>query len=100
MDQVQVHKNKMLRGQVLRTLALFYPSPVSIANIKTSLMQRGMFSGSDVSKVLEYLSDEKKGYIKISEGKLKNFEDDDMVKLTSVGVDLIEGTLCDPGVEV
>lgn len=98
MDQVQVAKNKMMRGQVLRTLALFYPSQVSIGSIKNSLLTRGLTISKDTSKILHYLKGKK--YINITEGGLKDIEDDDLIELTAKGVDLVEGTIDDPGVDI
>lgn len=98
MDQVEVMKNKRLRGQVLRTLTLFYPSKVDVSGVKSGLLTRGMVISADISKVLHYLKD--KGYIKTSESKITEFEDSDLVELTAKGVDLIEGTITDAGVDI
>lgn len=98
MDQVEVMKNKRLRGQVLRTLTLFYPSKVDVSGVKSALLTRGMIISADISKVLHYLQD--KGYIKTSESKITEFEDSDLVELTAKGVDLIEGTIADAGVDI
>lgn len=97
-DGVQVTKNKMLRGQFLRTAALFYPTPISLKNIKTSLVTAGMNAAADVTKVISYLED--KGYITYTQGCIQGFEDDDLIKLTAKGVDLLEGTIDDPGVDI
>lgn len=97
-DGVQIARNKMLRGQFLRTIVLFYPSPISLKNLKTSLLAKGMTVEADVAKVVSYLQD--KGYIRFTPGKIPEFEDDDMVELTAKGVDLLEGTIADPGVEI
>lgn len=97
-DGVQVTRNKMLRGQLLRTIALFYPAPVSVKHIKTSLLTKGMSVEADVTKVVHYLQD--KGYIRCTPGCIQGFEDDDTIELTAQGVDLIEGTISDPGVDM
>ena len=97
-DGIQVTKNKMLRGQFLRTIALFYPSPISIKQLKISLVSKGMTVDADVSKIASYLTD--KEYIRVIQGCIQGFEDDDMVELTAKGVDLIEGTITDPGVDM
>jgi hypothetical protein len=98
MDQVQVVKNKMMRGQVLRTLALFYPSPITISNLKSALITRGMTLTADTTKVLHYLADKK--YIKVTKGNLAEIEDDDLIELTASGVDLLEGSVDDLGVDI
>jgi hypothetical protein len=98
MNQTEVMKNKMLRGQVLRTLTLFYPSPVDVSGIKSALLTRGLLITADITKVLYYLKD--KQYINISKSTITEIEDSDLVELTAKGVDLIEGTIDDPGVEI
>jgi len=97
-NQTDVMKNKMLRGQVLKTLTLFYPAPVDISNIKTALMTRGYIITADSMKVLHYLQD--KGYIRMTENKIQDIDDSDLVELTAKGVDLIEDTIEDAGVVV
>ncbi|WP_427340619.1 hypothetical protein [Caloranaerobacter sp. DY30410] len=97
-DQTQVMKNKRMRGQILRTLTLFYPSSTSVREVKTALITRGMTAGADVTKYLCYLED--KGYIRRNDGMLKDVEDDDQIELTAKGIDLIEGTIEDPGVMI
>lgn len=98
MNQTEVLKNKIMRGQILRTLVLFYPSPVDIGGLKTAMLTRGALHTADMTKVLHYLED--KEYIRLTEGKLQELCDSDLVELTAAGVDLIEGTTTDAGVEV
>ena len=96
MDEVRIIKNKQLRGQIMRTMSLFYPDRVMVTNLKSSLMVRGLNDVSETYNHLHYLKD--KGYIRVSEGLSKELKDDDLVEMTSRGVDLIEGTIDDPGV--
>lgn len=98
MDHTEIMKNKMLRGQILRALSLFYPSPVDVNGIKASLATRGMFVSADVLKPLHYLED--KGYINIDEPKIMEIKDSNLIGLTAKGIDLIEGTIDDPGVDI
>lgn len=98
MEQTEVIKNKMLRGQILRTLTLFYPSPVDVNGIKSALLTRGMFVSADILKPLHYLED--KQYIKISEAKISDLKDSDLIGLTAKGIDLMEGTIEDLGVDI
>lgn len=97
-NQNEVLKNKMMRGQVLRTLTLFYPAPVCLGNLKTALISRGIMLTADTTKIIHYLQD--KQYIKISKPNIQEIEDDDLIELTSKGIDLIEGTIEDAGVEL
>lgn len=91
-------KNKILRGQVLKTLTLFYPDAVDVSGIKSGLMARGIIVTADSMKTLHYLQD--KGYIRITASKIQDLEDGDLIELTAKGVDLIEDTIQDPGVVI
>lgn len=97
-EQTEIMKNKMLRGQILRALSLFYPSPVDVNGIKASLATRGMFVSADVLKPLHYLKD--KGYVNVNEPNIMEIKDSNLVELTAKGIDLIEGTIDDPGVDI
>lgn len=96
MDEVQTTRNKMYRGQVVKTLGFFYPDPMTVEDLKGALIARGISITADTVKVLHYLAD--KEYIRIKEGGNSEFKDDDIVHLTAKGIDLIEATIIDPGV--
>jgi hypothetical protein len=97
-NQTQVMKNKIYRGQLLRTLTLFYPNPVDISSLKTALMTRGIVVTAEISNILHYLQD--KQYIRVTEGRIVDLSDSDLIELTAKGVDLMECTITDPGVDV
>lgn len=96
MDEKQTTKNKMYRGQVIKTLGFFYPDPMSVEDLKGALIARGITITADTLKVLHYLAD--KEYIRLKESGSREFDDDDIVELTAKGVDLLEATIIDPGV--
>lgn len=96
MDEVQTTRNKMYRGQVVKTLGFFYPDPMTVEDLKGALIARGISIAADTVKVLHYLAD--KEYIRIKEGGSSEFKDDDIVHLTAKGIDLLESTIIDPGV--
>ena len=98
MIQTEIIKNKMMRGKILRTIALFYPSPMDIKDLKTSLMSRGVQLTADINKLLHYLQD--KGYIKMSVPEICEVSDDTLVELTAKGIDLLEDSIKDPGVDI
>lgn len=100
--EVQVMKNKRLRGQVLRTLVLFYPSPVDVGTLKSALITRGISASAETASVLSYLADENRKYIRVkTKGENMNeIQDSDLVELTADGIDLIEGTQSDAGVDM
>jgi hypothetical protein len=96
MDETQVLKNKQMRGQIIRTLALFYPDATSVSNVRSALITKGVTSTGEMDKHLVYLEDKK--YITVNAGLIKDAKDDDMINLTAKGVDLVEETIKDPGV--
>lgn len=96
MDETQALKNKQMRGQLLRTLALFYPDTSTVSNIRAALITRGITSTGEMNKHLTYLED--KEYIRVKDGYIKDAKEDDIVTLTAKGIDLVEGTINDPGV--
>jgi len=79
----------------MRILVLFYPSPVSVKDLKLSLMEYGINNQADTSKHLFYLED--KCYLTCSEGFVSEFNDDNLVTITAKGIDLVEGTIGDDG---
>ena len=76
---------------------------IGVENLYTVLriVGGGMIFSPDISKYLDYLADG--GYIEFS-GKRVNaynvYRKDGVVQLTKKGVDLVEGTIEDPGVDV
>lgn len=96
MEQIQVEKNRAQRGKIVRTLGLFYPDPMELSTLKTSLIQSGQINVAETEKHLHYLKG--KDYITMNDGFIKETTEDDLICLTSKGVDLVEGTIADPGV--
>lgn len=96
MDRIQSEKNKAQRGKIIRTLGLFYPDPMELSALKSTLIQSGQINVAETEKHLHYLKG--KDYITMDDGFLKDTTEDDLICLTSTGVDLVEGTIDDPGV--
>lgn len=92
-ERKNVMLNKQYRGQVLRVLALFYPTKVSYRQIKLSLLEYGITSAADIKKHIEYLKD--KEYLRVE--RASEITDEDMILMTAKGVDLVEGTIFDDG---
>lgn len=91
--ETKVRLNKQYRGQIMRTVARFYPTPITVKQIKLSLEEYGIRYKADIYKHLFYLED--KGYIKIKE---ETKDRDGLITITSLGIDLIEGTIEDNGI--
>ncbi len=96
-DDVQAMKNKIFRGRVLRTLDNYYPKAIELREVKATLQSGGMTVISDIYRIIDYLID--KGYVKSLDGS-EMLADDDLVKLTAKGIDLLENTINDEGVNV
>jgi len=77
----------------MRTVARFYPTQITVRQIKISLEEYGINYKADVDKHLFYLKD--KGYITIEEATKSKEE---LILITADGIDLIEGTIEDGGV--
>ena len=64
-------------------------------------MASGLIISPDISKYLDYLNGA--GYIEFTQDKVTAYtaySKDAVVKLTKKGIDLVEGTIEDPGVDV
>lgn len=101
MQEQEVSKNKAVRGYIIRSLAKGHQNTLLVRQITNALVGDGIIFSPDISKHLEYL--EEAGYIAFT-GKTANaynaYRRDAVIKLTRRGVDLVEGTIDDPGVDV
>ncbi|MGP1598955.1 hypothetical protein [Peptoanaerobacter stomatis] len=88
--------NKKYRGEVMRVLALFYPTPITVKQIKLSLLEYGITNGADVSKHLQYLFD--KNYIMLDKEFAEDFREEHLLRMSPTGVDLIEGSIDDDAI--
>lgn len=95
MTEREIKLNKQYRAQIMRIVAMFYPTPTTVKNIKLGLLEYGMTNQTEISKYLYYLSD--KGYIKYSGSTAKGIEDNELIHITADGIDLVEGTTTDDG---
>ncbi len=89
----QVMRNKKMRGQIMRTLAIFYPDPVMVCDLKVALITRGANSVAELERHLKYLEDAE--YIHLKDGLDKTVRDDDLIEITAAGVKLLEGDIED-----
>lgn len=98
MEELEVFRAKILRGQIIVKLYSTYGEDISLNVLKGMLRYIGDCRESDIKKALYYLGGENKRYI-----KLKLNEDnymDSQVWLTPAGVNLAEGDLEDVGVNL
>jgi DNA-binding PadR family transcriptional regulator len=92
----RIKNRKRLRGYILKALHLFYPSPALVESLQTSMLATYIPESVDIKPYLHYLAD--RGYIEIKKTSTDFGLPLTHVKLTSRGVDVLEGTITDPGV--
>ena len=80
----------------MRVLALFYPTPISVKQVRLALLEYGITNGADVSKHLQYLLD--KNYIIVDKEFSEDFKEEHVLRLSPTGIDLIEGTIEDDAI--
>ena len=97
----EVAKNKAIRGYIIRALTRGNQNAILVRQLTNALVADGMIFSPDISKYLDYLADG--GYIEFSDKKVNAYNvyrKDGVIQLTKKGVDLVEGTIEDPGVDV
>lgn len=99
MDQKEILKNRQYRGQIMRIVAMFYPAPVTVKQLKLALQEYGLLYTADIDKHIHYLADDsdKKNppYIRREDGFISELADDDKIYITKAGIKLIEGSIQD-----
>ena len=99
--EMQAEQNKAIRGFILRALVRGNNYTLLCRQLSNLLSTRNMIISPDIGEHLQYL--EKKGYIEFTDRKITSinaYRNDAAVQLTPKGVDLVEGTEEDPGVDV
>ena len=85
----------------IRALAKGNQNTLLVRQITNALVADGLIFSPDISKHLEYL--EEAGYIVFTNraaNAYNAYRKDAIIKLTKRGVDLLESTIDDPGVDV
>lgn len=90
--------NKQARGYILKVCKISYPQPVGSNVLDVCLVDAGMTtSPTQLEGYIKYL--EERGYVTMKEAGLSLLGTTLLlVNLTAKGIDLLEGTLDDPGV--
>lgn len=94
-------QNKAIRGYIVRSLVKGPQNRLPVKQISNVLIQTGMIISPDISKYLDYLHEA--GYIEFAPEKITAYTayaKDAIVKLTRKGVDLVEQTIDDDGVDI
>lgn len=101
MEEMEVGRNKAIRGYIVRSLAKGNANALLVRQITNALVADGLIYSPDISKHLEYLG--AGGYIEFTDRAVNAYNayrKDAVIKLTKQGVDLVEGTIDEPGVDV
>lgn len=97
----EVKQNKAIRGYIVRALAKGASNTMLVRQITNALLADNLITVPDISKQLAYLADG--GYIEFIDRTVNSYNvyrKDGAVQLTKKGVDLVENTIDDPGVDV
>lgn len=97
--RLQASQNKHIRGQLLMLLEQTHPNPTLTDSIASVLMESGLIAGTDIATHVEYLRD--RGYVTVTNmPSARKDAATQYLKLTSAGIDLLEETTTDAGVEL
>lgn len=97
----QVEQNKAIRGYIMRALVRGNQNTLLCKQIVNALINDGLIISPDISKHLDYLKE--KGYIQFVSKNVNSYNvyrNDGAIHITAKGVDLIEDTISDPGVDI
>lgn len=101
LTEQEIKQNKAIRGYIVRALAKGSNNSLLVRHITNALLADNLITVPDISKQLSYLVDG--GYIEFTDKKVTAYtayRKDAVIRLTKDGVDLVEGTMDDPGVDV
>ncbi len=101
---MQIIENRRVRGCILRWLLKEYPRALKVGAITKALLGSRDINSPDIAVYLDYL--EGKEYIAVFKNEkeerspLDAYTEEMLVKLEWRGMDLLEGAMDDPGVDI
>ena len=101
LERDEVRQNKAVRGYIIRSLVKGTRNTLCVRQLSNTMIAAGIIISPDIGKYLDYLEDA--GYIEFTDEKITSYTayaEDAMVRLTKEGVDLVEGTIEDAGVDI
>ena len=101
MTEQEIRQNKAIRGYIVRALAKGNQNSLLVRQITNALLADNLITVPDISKQLSYLQEA--GYVTFTDRSVNAYNayrKDSIIKLTRKGVDLVEGTINDPGIDV
>lgn len=99
--QNTILRNKAIRGYIMRSLAKGHNNTLLCRQLVNVMINDSIIVSPDIAKHLDYLVEKK--YIEFTNKKVNSYTayaDDATLRLTATGVDLIEGTTEDAGVDI
>jgi hypothetical protein len=100
-NELEVSRNKAIRGYIIRSLVKGHQNTLLLRQITNALIADGMIVSPDIGKHLDYLKEgEYIAFVDKTVTAYTAYRKDAVIKLTKKGVDLVEGTIDDPGVDV
>lgn len=100
-EMQEVQQNKAIRGYIVRCLIKGSNNAAITKHISNALFVQGMIYSPDIRKYIDYLVNG--GYVEFADRNVKaytSYAEDAVIRLTNKGVNLAEGTITDPGVEI
>ena len=100
-ERAEVKRNKAVRGYIIRCLVKGFNNSALTRQVSNAMIASGLIISPDISKYLDYMEDA--GYIEFTEERITAYTayaNDAVIRLTKEGVDLAEGTITDPGVDI
>ena len=101
LERTEVSQNKSNRGFIMRSLPRGFNYSASVRSLSNAMMSDGRIYTPDISKLLDYLVSA--GYVRFTDKKINSYtayRNDAVVQLTKEGIDLVEATIEDPGVDI
>ena len=101
LERTEVSQNKSNRGFIMRSLARGFNYSASVHIFFFYFMSYWVIYTPDISKLLDYLVSA--GYVRFTDKKINSYtayRNDAVVQLTKEGIDLVEATIEDPGVDI
>ncbi len=98
MNRMEAAKARVMRGDIIEKLYLYYGTDIRIAVLKSALRTKGFVEDQEIRKAVYYLGGEGKRYIHVEINR-DNWMDS-LIWLTPAGVNLAEGDIEDKGVEI
>ena len=95
---IEIVQKVKIRGHVLKMLELTYPTATFESAVAAGLNERGLVTSPDISEYTSYLTD--KGLIRVLKDTERFGIHERLLTLTPDGVDVLDGLVMLPGVEV